>query len=60
VTLSRVDMCMQLLEQIVKKDPIPDIQNYLLWFDELHTYLQHDQPLSVYQIPHQVVRCCVA
>ena len=42
----------QLLAQIVKKDPIPDIQNYLLWFEELNTYLQHDSPISVYCVPH--------
>jgi hypothetical protein len=42
----------QLLASIVKKDPIPDIQNYLLWFEELNTYLQHDSPISVYCVPH--------
>ena len=32
----------QLLDQIVKKDPIPDIQNYMLWFDELHCVRFYD------------------
>ena len=43
----------QIMASITKKDPIVDIQNYLLWFEPLRTYLQHDSPISVYSVPNQ-------